>query len=178
MPLFFDATISYLHNVIVSRLQSNDGGFEPIPLGDAYCRSGSLWSLSNPNDRRVWAQSESNGSELPLMFELRPHYGRLLTTVLARVRGNGYTLLPSWRPRVRVLSMDASTSDYGTNWTVEEETIDNSSLATYNTMHYIAVSPNLVVNANMRYAVAVYADMSDSHNMLLEGIQVGYAFTA
>lgn len=178
MPFFFDATISYLQNVILSRLQSNDAGFEAIPLADAYCMSGSLWSLSNTNNRKFWAQAESNGSQLPLVFELRPHYGRLLTTVLAKVTGNGYSVLPSWMPRVQVWSMNASTSNYGTSWTVEEEAIDSSSLSTYNSLHYIAASPNIVISYNMRYAVAVFADQSSSSNMVLEGIQVGYAFTA
>jgi hypothetical protein len=179
MPLFFDATISNLHNVIVSRLQSNDGGFEPIPLSGAYCQSAALWDLVNANQRKFWSQAESNGSELPLVFEIQPHYGRMITTALVRVAGTGYTVMPAWMPRIQVWSMNASTSTYGTAWTNEEETIDPSTtVGEYNTLHYIAAAPNLVASYNMRYAVAVFADMSSTHNMFIEGIQIGYAFTA
>lgn len=179
MPFFFDAIISTLHNTILSRLQSNDGGFEPLPLREAYCRSGSLWTQSNTNDRMFLSQSQTNGSQLPLICELRPHYGRLITSILVRVYGQGYSVLPTWMPRVQLLSMNATTSLHNTAWTVEEETVDPSStVGAYNAAHYIAVTPNQLMDYNMRYAVAVFADQSTTASMVLEGIQVGYAFTA
>jgi hypothetical protein len=174
MPLFFN-----LDNDVVHRLQANDGGFEPIPLGEGYCLSGALWTAANSNSRKFWTQSVSNGSYLPLVFELRPHYGRLLTTVLVKVQGQGYTIMPTWMPRVQLLAMNASTSTYATAWTVVAEEIDAvTTVGAYNAAHYIAVSPNVLINYGMRYAVGVFADMSTTASMLLEGIQVGYAFTA
>jgi hypothetical protein len=177
MPLFFDASINALHNTVQSRLVSNDSGYEFVPLGDGYCANTSLWQISNPASRQIWVQIASNGSAAPLVFELIPHYGRMLTTILARVGGGSYSIMPTVMPKVQLLSMPMSTSVPLSTWNEVAFGVDPSgTTASYNAYHDIVVAPTHVLAVGNRYAISVVADQSSTPSMVLEGIQINYAF--